>query len=81
MFQFFAGDLYEVFPRLKKKYYASQEVTGNCRPISNNLSIYKADWDAFNVSIGYRCELNIYKEKISEFEVHMVGEVEALPKA
>ena len=81
MFQFFVGDLYEVFPRLRSKYYASQAVTGNCRAMLKPLSIYKADWDAFNVSMGFKCELNINREKITDFQVHLVGEVDALPKA
>lgn len=65
MFQFKAGDLYEIFPLLGSKYFADQEANGNCRPLSDRLAVYRSDRDAFNVTIGFFCELNVYKEKVA----------------
>ena len=67
MFQFRAGDLYELFPKLREKYMASQESNGNCRPLTDGLSIHKSDKNAFNVSILFTCELNVYKEKVTDW--------------
>jgi hypothetical protein len=41
MFQFFAGDLYEVFPLLQKKYSASTPITGICKATTRGLKIQK----------------------------------------
>ena len=30
-FQFFAGDLYEIFPKLTELYFASEPVMGSCK--------------------------------------------------
>lgn len=37
MFQFFAGDLYEVIPYLAQMYRARDEITGNCKALTENL--------------------------------------------
>ena len=71
MFQFKAGDLYEVLPLVAKKYFAEQDVNGNCRALSEKLAVYQSGQGAFNVSIGFFCELNVYKEKVSEWEVRI----------
>jgi hypothetical protein len=39
MFQFFAGDLYEIFPLIQTKYYASEPVAGVCRAGFSGLKI------------------------------------------
>ena len=31
MFQFYAGDLYDIFPKVRSTFYASEPVTGNCK--------------------------------------------------
>lgn len=69
MFQFFAGDLYEIFPLLQTKYYASQEITGNCKPTYAGLKVWKSNFNTFNVSIHFDCELNVLKEKFVDFAV------------
>lgn len=55
MFQFFAGDLYEIFPLLQTKYYASEEINGNCKATPTGLKVYKSDFNTFNVSIHFDC--------------------------
>eukprot|EP00178_Gracilaria_changii_P002211 TRINITY_DN13302_c0_g1_i1.p1 TRINITY_DN13302_c0_g1~~TRINITY_DN13302_c0_g1_i1.p1 ORF type:complete len:162 (+),score=5.03 TRINITY_DN13302_c0_g1_i1:682-1167(+) len=55
MFQFFVGDLYEVFPKLHTQYYASEKVNGNCKATYSGLKVYKATHKTFNVSIHYDC--------------------------
>ena len=41
MFQFYAGDLYEVFSTVQDKYYANAVVNGDCSPSYNRLSVNK----------------------------------------
>ena len=68
MFQFFAGDLYEVFPKLHK-YYANEVVSGNCKATYTGLKVWKATHTSFNVSLHFDCELNVKKEKFVDFGV------------
>lgn len=69
MFQFFAGDIYDIFPNLQTRFYASEPVTGNCKATFTGLKIWKANYDTFNVSIHFDCELNILRQKILDFSV------------
>jgi hypothetical protein len=80
MFQFFAGDLYEIFPLLQTKYYASEKIDGICRATYNGLAIKKGAHDSFNVSIDYDCELNVKKEKFVDFSVGLELEIEGRPR-
>jgi hypothetical protein len=79
MFQFFAGDLYEIFPRLQTIYYASEEINGNCKATYTGLKVWKSDYDSFNVSIHFDCELNIRREKIVDFGVGLQLEIQGAP--
>lgn len=69
MFQFYAGDLYELFPRVAETYIATTEVTGDCKANWNNIKLYKAKTDTFNVSMETRCQVNINRTKIIEFSI------------
>ncbi len=71
MFQFFAGDLYQLFPQVAQKFPAIAEVTGDCQANTDHLLVYKSDLgnDAFNVSIHNKCQLNVNRTKILDFEV------------
>ncbi len=51
MFQFYAGDLYEVFPKVAELHIASTEVTGNCKANWTDIKIFKSGTDTFNVTI------------------------------
>jgi hypothetical protein len=79
MFQFYAGDLYELFPKVAELYIASTEVTGNCKADWNNTKLYKGKNDTFNVTIGQSCQLNINRTKILEFHVGIELEVQGRP--
>jgi len=60
MFQFYVGDLYEIFPALQGKYYASEQVTGTCKPTSEKLRVQNsATDDALLVFIHFDCSLSI----------------------
>ena len=37
MFQFYAGDLYEVIPYIAQLYPARDEITGSCKALTENL--------------------------------------------
>jgi len=39
MFQFFAGDLYDLFPLVQSRYYATQIVDGLCSATFKNLRV------------------------------------------
>ena len=81
MFQFFVGDLYEIFPLLQTKFFASEKIGGNCKATYSGLKIFKATHKTFNVSIHYDCELNIRKEKFVDFSIGLTLEVEGHPGA
>lgn len=51
------------------KYYASQEINGNCKATYTGLKVWKSGYDTFNVSIHFDCELNIQREKFLDFAV------------
>jgi hypothetical protein len=80
MFQFFAGDLYEVLDKVQDRYFASEPVTGNCKATYTGLKLWKSGFDTFNVSIHFDCELNIKRNKILDFGVGLDAEIEVVPK-
>jgi len=80
MFQFYAGDLYEIFPLLASKFYANTEVNGNCKPTYTGLKVSKSGYDTFNVSIHFDCELNIQREKFLDFSVGLTLVVTGVPQ-
>lgn len=55
MFQFYAGDLYELFPKVAELYIANTEVSGNCKANWTDIKLYKGGNDTFNVSISEQC--------------------------
>jgi len=69
MFQFFVGDLYEIFPKLQNIYYANEKVDGNCKASYKKLDVFKSTHQTFNVSIYYDCELSARREKFVDFSV------------
>lgn len=69
MFQFYAGDLYELFPKVAETFIASTEVTGDCKFSDIDVRLYKAAADTFNTSLHTRCQLSIRGIKIVEFMV------------
>lgn len=79
MFQFAAGDLYEIFPQIASKYYASQEILGSCKASYLGLKVWKATYETFNVSIHFDCELNINRERFLNFGVGLTLEVVGIP--
>ena len=79
MFQFFAGDLYEVLQNVQTRFFASEPVNGNCKATFAGLKVWKANYDTFNVSIHFDCELNIQKTKITDFAIGLQLEVEGVP--
>ena len=81
MFQFYAGDLYEIFPKVAQLYIASTEVIGDCKANWTNIKIYKAGNDTFNVSISEQCQININRTKILDFTVGLELEVQGKPSS
>jgi len=79
MFQFYAGDLYELFPKIAETYIASTEVLGDCKANWTNIKIYKGGNDTFNVSISEACQLNINRTKILDFTIGLELEVQGRP--
>ena len=81
MFQFYAGDLYEVVEKVQDRYFADEAVNGNCKATINSLKFVKAASSTFNVSLNFDCEMNIKRNKIVDFSVSLQLEVEGLPLA
>lgn len=79
MFQFYAGDLYEIFPLVQDKFYASTEVNGTCDATYDNFKVYNAGKDTFNVSLHFDCSLFIQKEKIVDFGIDLTLTVGGFP--
>jgi hypothetical protein len=76
MFQFYAGDLYEIFPKVAQTYIATTEVTGMCKASADKLMVYKSGTHTFNVSLHSDCEVNINRTKILDFAVGLELEIE-----
>lgn len=55
MFQFRAGDLYELFPQVAEKYIAIADVTGQCKASLEKLMVYKSADHSFNVTLHSDC--------------------------
>jgi hypothetical protein len=81
MFQFYAGDLYEVLDKVQDKYFAAEPVSGNCKPTFAGLNVWKSGYDTFNVSIYFDCELSIQRTKLLDLGVGIELEVEGIPTA
>jgi len=81
MFQFFAGDLYEVLANVQDRFYASAPVTGSCQANDTGLKVWQANNDTFNVSVYFHCELKILTETVIEFSVGLQAEIEGIPRA
>jgi hypothetical protein len=81
MFQFYAGDLYEIFPMVQSRFYASEPVEGTCKATYAGLKAWKASASTFNVSIHFDCELTILKTKIVDFAIGLQIEIEGVPRA
>lgn len=56
-------------------------MTGNCKATYTGLKVWKADYDTFNISIHFDCELNIQRTKILNFAVGLQAEVEGVADA
>ena len=65
VFQFFAGDLYEVIPSLASKFEASKPVKGTCNASTLNLKLIESENDTLLLSIHYNCNLFIFETLIS----------------
>lgn len=81
MFQFYAGDLYEVLGSVQDTYFANAKVTGNCKATYAGLKVWKSGFDTFNVTIHFDCDLNIERDRVTSFAVGLDAEIEALPYA
>jgi hypothetical protein len=71
MFQFFAGDLYEVFSEVQNRFYASEVVKGQCKGRTSGLNIYKNTNTTFNVTLQFDCGLQIRNDDICKFTVNL----------
>ncbi len=55
MFQFYAGDLYEIFPKVAQTFVASTEVLGSCKANTTEIKVYKGSNNTFNASFHTQC--------------------------
>ena len=72
MFQFYAGDLYEVIPEVARKSLANDVVNGNCKAKSDETTIKRQSTQSLNVSINLDCELNTEGHgRVTDFELNV----------
>lgn len=81
MFQFYAGDLYELFPQVANTFIASTEATGSCQMADTEVKLYKAAADTFNISLHANCQLSIRGIKIIDFAVGLELEIQGKPQS
>lgn len=81
MFQFYAGDLYELFPQVANTFIASTEVIGGCQMADTDIRLLKAAADTFNASMHTSCQLSIRGVKIIDFAVGLELEIQGKPQS
>lgn len=81
VFQFYAGDLYDVIPVLTKKFYPSQKVSGNCNALEQGFNVTYGSPTYLNVTINFNCSLGVERTKIADFNINAVFMVAGKPKA
>ena len=59
MFQFYAGDLYDIISGIQNKFYASEVVKGQCKGSASALEVMKNTGSTFNATLKYDCYLQI----------------------
>ena len=69
MFQFFAGDLYEVIPRVAYNFLASDVITGKCTAEPTTLKIEKGTHETINVTMDYDCNLYAAGKQVAVFKI------------
>lgn len=69
MFQFYAGDLYDVIPNVASQFYANQEVKGICRALTTGLMFVKSTNTTVFVVIDYNCTLDIFNTRVAAFNI------------
>lgn len=78
-FQFYAGDLYQVIPRISELYLAMEPVTGQCTYDTNTEFVLKKHNNTVaNASTSHICTLNIAQAKIAEFQIKLNIQVDVL---
>lgn len=77
-FQFYAGDLYEVIPKIGETYKANEVVAGLCTTSSRDMTLQKMQQKhhSLNVTMDYDCELSVAKQKVTSFKLQLALEVE-----
>lgn len=79
VFQFFAGDLYEIIPALATKFYASDAIEGSCTAIPNDVKATILAIDSFAITLPYTCALSIKTTKISSFGMDLTLYLQPVP--
>jgi hypothetical protein len=79
VFQFYAGDLYDVIPALAKKFYPSDKISGSCVALEQGFSLVRGGPTYFNVTIKFNCSLGINRTKFTDFSVNTLWFIEGRP--
>lgn len=81
VFQFFAGDLYEIIPALASKFYASEAIEGSCITLPSDVKATIVTSDSFSIKLPYSCSLSIKTTKISSFDMDLTLYLQAQPQS
>lgn len=81
VFQFFAGDLYEIIPALATKFYASEAIEGACTTFPTDVKATILASDSFAITLPYSCSLSIKTTKISSFDMDLTLYLQPVPQS
>ena len=77
MFQFYAGDLFEVIPQIAEFTLATEKINGLCKTRSDEINLVRGSINTLNVTFNLDCDINNEKRgKITGFQLNLTMEVE-----
>lgn len=79
VFQFYAGDLYDVIPNLRKNFFPSDKIAGSCKALEQDYKLIRGGPTYFNVSLTFNCSMGIGRNQIGVFMVKSLWEIEGKP--
>lgn len=79
VFQFYAGDLYDVVPNLRKNFFPSDKIVGTCKALEQDYKLVRGGPTFFNVSLTFNCSMGIGRNQIGLFTVKSLWEIQGKP--
>ena len=80
LFQFFAGDLYEVIPEMQQ-FFATEPISGKCEALTSGLGVVMYTIDLFNVTMKYECSLSVQGTEFATMDLSLWLTIVGKPRA